>query len=271
MNVLDKIIARKKKEVEVRKTLFPVQELEKSVCFKTPSASLKKSLLNDEKEGIIAEYKRRSPSRGIINMDVSVEQTTSGYAKAGANALSILTDTEFFGGRNEDIISARKLNSIPILRKDFIVDEYQIIESKSIGADVILLLANVLSASEIKQFATTAKWLGLEVLLEIRDKSELKSVNILVDCVGVNNRNLKDFKVNVDPSFELAGLIPNEFLKISESGIDSVKTIYELKKVGFNGFLIGETFMKEKNPETACADFIKEIKEYTNTLLRGTK
>lgn len=261
MSILDKIITHKKKDVQERKTLFPVKELEKSIYFKTPSASLKKALLNDEKAGIIAEFKRKSPSKGLINMDAIVEQTTAGYANAGASALSILTDTEFFGGRNEDIISARKQNNIPILRKDFIVDEYQIIEAKSIGADVILLLANVLSANEIKQFATVAKWLGLEVLLEIRDKSELKSVNVLVDCIGVNNRNLKDFKVNVDQSFELAELIPKDFIKVSESGIDSAKTIHELKKVGFNGFLIGETFMKEKNPETACANLIKEIRE----------
>ncbi|MBI4930990.1 MAG: indole-3-glycerol phosphate synthase TrpC [Bacteroidetes bacterium] len=262
MNILEKIVAHKKKEVEDRKSFFSVVELEKSAYFTYPVVSLKKALLNDEKTGIIAEYKRTSPSKGIINKEVLVEQTTSGYAKAGASALSILTDTEFFGGKNEDIISARKQNNIPILRKDFIVDEYQIIEAKSIGADVILLLANVLSAMEIKQFATTAKFLGMEVLLEIRNKSELKSVNVLVDCIGVNNRNLSDFSVNVNQSFLLAESIPKDFIKVSESGIDSAKTVHELKKVGFKGFLIGETFMKDKNPEIACANFIKEVKEY---------
>jgi len=262
MNILDKIIANKKKEVAERKSLYPIKFLEKNIYFTSPAVSLKKFILREDKVGIIAEFKRKSPSKGIINQDAPVQQTTVGYANAGASALSILTDTEFFGGRNEDIISARKQNNIPILRKEFIVDEYQIVEAKSIGADAILLLANVLSANEIKQFATVAKWLGLEVLLEIRDKSELQSVNILIDCIGVNNRNLKDFKVDVKHSFELAELIPKDFIKISESGIDSAKTIYELKKVGFNGFLIGETFMKHSHPEVACADFIKEVKEY---------
>ena len=262
MNILDKIIAHKKKEVEERKSLYTLKELEKSVYFSTPVLSLKKSLLNDINVGIIAEFKRKSPSKGIINQQATVVQTTSGYSNAGATALSILTDTEFFGGTNEDLISARKLANIPILRKDFIVDEYQIIEAKSIGADVILLLANVLSVNEIKQFATTAKWLGLEVLLEIRDKSELKSVNVLIDCIGVNNRNLQDFKVDVKQSFELAEFIPKDFIKISESGIDSAKTIHELREIGFNGFLIGETFMKDKNPETTCANLIKEVREY---------
>lgn len=262
MNILDKIIAHKKQEVQQRKSLVPVKELEKSAYFSAPTFSLKKSLLNDMGAGIIAEFKRKSPSKGVINSAASVGQATLGYSEAGATALSILTDTEFFGGINEDVTSARKLNTIPILRKDFIIDEYQIIEAKSIGASVILLLANVLSANEIKKLATVAKWLELEVLLEIRDKSELGSVNMLIDCVGVNNRNLKDFKVDVNQSFELANSIPDEFIKISESGIDSAKTIHELQRAGFKGFLIGEAFMKEKDPAAACAKFIKEVQEY---------
>ena len=261
MNILDKIIAHKKKEIEERKSRISVKELEKSVFFSTPVYSLKKALLDDE-IGIIAEFKRKSPSKGDINKDADVAKITTGYSKAGAAALSILTDREFFGGSMEDVLVARKVNQIPILRKEFIVDEYQIIEAKSIGADVILLLANVLSPREIKEFSTTAKFLGLDILLEVRDRSELDTVNILVDCIGVNNRNLKDFKVDVKQSFDLADLIPKGFLKISESGIDSAKTIYELKQAGFNGFLIGETFMKEKDPGIACANFINEIKGY---------
>ena len=262
MNILDKIIAHKKKEVEERKAFLPVKELESSAFFSSKTVSLKRSLLDESRVGIIAEFKRRSPSKGIINVDVDVRETTKGYEKAGASALSILTDSEFFGGTSDDVVSAKSVSRVPILRKEFIIDEYQILEAKAMGADVILLLANVLTPREIKQFSTTAKFLGLEVLLELRDRSELKAINMLVDCVGVNNRNLKDFKVDVKQSFDMAKLISNEFLKISESGIDSAKTIYELKQVGFKGFLIGETFMKEKDPAVACAKLIKDIKEY---------
>ena len=259
MNILDKIIAHKKEEVEKRKSRCPVKELEKSGYFTAPCISLKQSLLDKNMSGIIAEFKRKSPSKGIINKDASVEQTTAGYVKAGASALSVLTDTEFFGGKNEDVTTARKINSSPILRKDFMIDEYQIIEAKSIGADVILLLANVLSPEKIRSFAKIAQLLGMQVLLEIREKDELKAICQEVDAVGVNNRNLKDFSVNVNQSFELSELIPKEFIKISESGIDSPKTIHDLKNAGFKGFLIGETFMKHKQPEIACAEFINSL------------
>jgi len=262
MNILEQIVAYKKKEVAERKSLYPVKLLEKSIYFNSPCVSLKKYLLRDDKTGIIAEFKRKSPSKGIINQYTNVERTTIGYMQAGASALSVLTDTEFFGGKNDDLTTARKFNYCPILRKDFTIDEYQIIEAKSIGADAILLLANVLSAKEIKSFSKTAKSLGLEILLEIRDKSELKSICDDVDVVGVNNRDLKTFETNVKRSFELSKLIPKDFLKISESGIDSAKTISELRKAGFKGFLIGETFMRHSRPEIACANFIKEVKAY---------
>ncbi len=259
MTILDKIIAHKKKEVEERKSIVAINELEKSVYFKRQPVSLKKALLDESKSGIIAEFKRKSPSKGIINDKVSVGEVTSSYANAGASALSILTDKEFFGGSTEDILSVRKQIHIPILRKEFIIDEYQIVEAKSIGADVILLLANVLSPQQVKEFSTTAKFLDLEVLLEIRDNSELDAVNVLIDCIGVNNRNLKDFKVDVNQSFELSELIPKGFIKVSESGIDSAKTISELKKVGYKGFLIGETFMKTSDPGKTCKEFISSL------------
>ncbi len=261
MNILDQIISHKRKEVDERKSLYPVKLLEKSIYFDSPVVSLKKYLLREDKVGIIAEIKRKSPSKGIINQHVSIERTSIGYMQAGASALSILTDTEFFGGKSEDLTIARKFNYCPILRKDFTIDEYQVVEAKSIGADVILLLANVLSEKEIEELAKFAKSLGLEVLLEIRDKKELKSVNEYVDIVGINNRNLKDFSVNVNQSFELADMIPSNFVKISESGIDSAKTILELRKAGFKGFLMGERFMKHSRPEVTCTGFIKEIKE----------
>ena len=261
MNTLDTIIAHKRKEVEERKSLYPVKLLEKSIYYHSPCVSLKKYLMRDDLVGIIAEFKRKSPSKGMINKYAPVERTSIGYMQAGASALSILTDTEFFGGKNEDLTVARKFNYCPILRKDFIVDEYQIMEAKSIGADVILLLANVLTPEEIKQLGKLARSLGLEVLLEVREKEELKSVCEWVDMVGVNNRNLKDFKTDVNQSFQLADLIPDNFIKISESGIDSAKTIGELKKKGFRGFLIGERFMKHSRPEVGCGQLIKECRQ----------
>lgn len=241
--------------------------MERSVYFNSPVVSFQKYLTRPDKTGIIAEFKRKSPSKGMINQYASVERTSIGYMQAGASALSVLTDKTFFGGKNEDLTCARTFNYCPILRKDFVVDPYQIIEAKSIGADVVLLLANVLSVSETKQYAQFAQSLGLEVLLEIREKSELGAINEFVTAVGVNNRNLKNFEVNLSQSFELVDLIPNQFIKVSESGIDSAQTIHALKEAGFQGFLIGETFMKNSRPELACAQFIKEIKTYETNLI----
>lgn len=260
MNILDKIVAFKKKEVAERKSLYPVKLLERSIYYSSPTVSFRKYLLREDKLGIIAEFKRRSPSKGNINKYAPVERTSIGYMQSGASALSVLTDTEFFGGKNEDLTVVRKFNYCPILRKDFTIEEYQIIEAKSIGADVILLLANVLTSKQIKQFSKLAKSLGMEVLLEIREQVELKSVCEYIDAVGINNRNLKDFTVNVNQSFDLVKQIPKEFVKISESGISSPETIIRLSQAGFSGFLIGETFMKEARPEWACANLIKGIK-----------
>ncbi|HLC83601.1 MAG TPA: indole-3-glycerol phosphate synthase TrpC [Bacteroidia bacterium] len=267
MNILDQIIAQKQKEVADRKSLYPVKLLERSTFFDSPTVSFKKYLLREDKVGIIAEFKRKSPSKGVINKYADVERTSIGYMQAGASALSVLTDSQFFGGKNEDLTTSRKFNYCPILRKDFIIDEYQIVETKSIGADVVLLLANVLDAAQIKQLAKFAKSLGLEVLLEVRDEEELKSVNEFVDAVGVNNRNLKDFTVNVSQSFKLSNLIPTDFVKVSESGIDLAQSIIDLKDAGFNGFLMGETFMKNSRPEIACANFIKEVNALKNNLI----
>ncbi|MDF2436097.1 MAG: indole-3-glycerol phosphate synthase [Bacteroidota bacterium] len=269
MNILDKIIANKHKEVSERKSLYPVKLLERTVYFNSPSVSLNRYLQRDDKHGIIAEFKRKSPSRGIINKYASVERTSIGYMQAGASALSILTDSEFFGGKNEDLTEARKFNYCPILRKEFVIDEYQIIEAKAIGADVILLLANVLDQSQLKIFTKTARDLGLEVLLEVRDKNELSSLNQYVTAVGVNNRDLKTFEVNLSQSYELSSLIPKEFVKISESGINSAKDLFDLKQAGFQGFLMGEAFMKNGRPEMACAEFIKEVNAYSSKLIKN--
>lgn len=262
MNILEKIIADKYREVAERKSLIPVKLLEKSIFFDGKVVSMKKYVTDPEKSGIIAEFKRKSPSKGLINGAASVEQVSIGYMQAGASALSVLTDQEYFGGSSEDLKVARKFNFCPILRKDFVVDEYQIIEAKSIGADCILLIAAALEPEKLKSLAYFAKSLGLEVLLEVHDGEELeKSLNDGVDLVGVNNRNLKTFDVSIDTSLELVSAIPSSFIKISESGISDPKTLIELKKAGFDGFLIGENFMKSSRPEQAAYNFIKEFKK----------
>jgi len=261
MNILDKIIAHKYKEVAERQDLYPVKLLEKSLYFDTPCVSLERYLLRPDKTGIIAEIKRKSPSKGAINPYVSVERTSIGYMQAGASALSILTDSTYFGGRNEDLVTARKYNYCPILRKDFMVDEYQIIEAKSIGADAILLIAAALEPARLKELAAFARSFGLEVLLEVHDLEELQnSLNEHVTVVGVNNRNLKTFNTDVGLSFELARHIPASMTKISESGLSQPQTLVELHEAGYHGFLIGESFMSNSRPERAAAAFMKELR-----------
>ena len=261
MNILDKILAHKAKEVAERKSLVPVELLEKSIYFTAPAVSMKKYIKDPIKTGMIAEFKRKAPSKGTINASAQVEATTVGYVQAGASALSILTDSAFFGGANEDLSVARKSNSCPILRKDFVIDEYQIVEAKSIGADCILLIAAAMPPEQLKGLARFAHQLGLEVLLEVHDQEELAvSLNTHVDLVGVNNRSLKTFEVSLDNSFGLVDQIPTEFLRISESGISDPETLMKLKAVGFDGFLIGENFMKSVTPRQAAHDFMNEFK-----------
>ncbi len=261
MHILDKIIQHKYQEVEQRKSLFPVKLLKQSIYFETPPVSMKKYLLREDRWGIIAEFKRKSPSKGAINPHASVERVSIGYMQAGASSLSVLTDEQFFGGKNEDLITARKFNFCPILRKDFIIDEYQILEAKSIGADTILLIAAALERDTAKVLAAFAKSLGLEVLLEVHNLSELEQyINPHVDLVGVNNRDLKTFEVNVATSKELAAHIPDDFIKVSESGIQDPETIIELREFGFKGFLIGQNFMAHSSPEKKCREFINRLK-----------
>jgi indole-3-glycerol phosphate synthase len=266
MTILEKITEHKKKEVAKKQALYPTALLEQSIYFTTPSVSFKKYLLRPDKSGIIAEFKRHSPSKGDINPYASVEKTSIGYMQAGASALSVLTDSEFFKGKNADLTEARKFNFCPILRKDFIVDEYQIIEAKSIGADVILLIAECLDKNQVAQFSKLAKELDLEVLMEIHSIEQLAKLTPDIDVVGVNNRNLKTFEVSIQNSIELYPAIPDDFVKISESGINDPKSIIELKEVGFQGFLIGEYFMNSANPAKACKEFIQEIKRLENTV-----
>ncbi len=259
MNTLEKIIQSKYKEVALRKERFPIKKLEKSPLFERATLSVKNALKNTNK-GIIAEFKRQSPSKGIINDKVSVEEVAKGYAEAGALGISVLTDTEYFGGKNEDLTQARHTVDVPILRKDFTIDEYQIVEAKAIGADFILLIAASLNPKQIKQLAEFAHSTQLEVLMEVHDLAELQtSLNYHLDLVGVNNRNLKNFEVSINTSKELAEHIPSEFIKISESGISEAENIKILQEYGYQGFLIGENFMKTENPALACKEFIAQL------------
>jgi indole-3-glycerol phosphate synthase len=262
MNILDQIIEHKIKEVAERKSLYPIKLLEQSVFFATKPLSLKKYIQRNDKTGIIAEFKRKSPSKGVINAYASVERTSIGYMQAGASALSILTDKQFFGGSSEDLTTARKFNYCPILRKDFTIDEYQIVEAKSIGADAILLIAAVLDSKRIKELTAFAHSFGLEVLMEVHDENELKlNLESGVDLIGVNNRNLKTFEVSIEISKQLAFLIPESIVKISESGISSPQTILELRQFGYKGFLIGEKFMKHGRPENEAKEFMDELRK----------
>lgn len=248
--------------MEKNKSLYPVKLLESSLFYNTKPVSLKSYLKRPDKVGIIAEIKRKSPSTGVLNNYVSIERTSVGYMQAGASALSILTDQVYFGGKNEDLSLARKCNYCPILRKDFMIDEYQIIESKSIGADAVLLIAAALEPPQLQKLAKLARSLGMEVLLEVTTKEEIdNNTSDLIDVVGVNNRNLGDFSLNLQLSFDLASHIPSEFAKISESALGKAKDIIELKKHGFDGFLIGKNFMKHSRPEKACADLVEEIQK----------
>ncbi len=259
MNILEKIIAHKQEEVQNRKNLYPIKLLEKSIYYETPVVSMTKYLHRSDKSGIIAEFKRRSPSKGAINPYATVEQVSIGYMQAGASGLSVLTDEHFFGGKSTDLTEARKYNFCPILRKDFIIDEYQIVEAKSIGADTILLIAECLEKDRLQQLAKTAQNLGLEVLMEVHSEAQLDKLCNEVNIVGVNNRNLEDFTVSLDTSLGLADKIPGEFTKISESGISDPNAIITLKEAGFKGFLIGETFMKTPNPAKTCLQFIQQV------------
>lgn len=260
MNILDKIVAHKQVEIAERSAQTPINVLEQSPYFHRPTFSLRESLLHPERTGIIAEFKRRSPSKGDINTQANVATVTTGYANAGASGLSILTDEQFFGGSSADLMVGRAVNSIPVLRKDFIVHDYQVYEARAIGADVILLIAECLEAVQLRNLARTAKSLGLEVLMEVHSADQLAKLCPEIDVVGVNNRNLKNFQVSVQTSIDLFDQIPDEFLKISESGINNPQTILELKQVGFQGFLIGEYFMSDEQPGLRFAEFVQSLK-----------
>lgn len=246
-------------EVAAAKSRVTIKELESYKYFSTDCLSLKAFLTNPDKNGIIAEFKRQSPSKGLINGTSKPEDVVLGYQNAGVSGLSILTDKDFFGGNFNDLLAGRAVVDIPVLRKDFMVDPYQVYEAKAIGASVILLIAAVLNESQAKELGAKAHELGLQVLMEVHNRQELDLVNEYVDVVGVNNRDLKTFKVSLEQSVELASHMPSNVIKISESGIHSVDDIVFLKDHGFSGFLIGENFMKNDNPGKACQSFCEDL------------
>ena len=261
MTILDKINNNKRTEIAEAKSKVSLEQLKESPYFKRKINSLKAVLLAEGASGVIAEFKTKSPSMGVISNSAEASEVTESYIKAGACGLSVLTDNFFFGGSFDDLAKARWANpNTPILRKDFILDPYQVYETKAHGADVVLLIAESMSKSLLLELAQTAKEIGMEVLVEIHSEDELEKLNPLVDLVGINNRDLKTFEVDIQTSVLLGALIPEQFLKISESGISDPESISQLKVVGFKGFLIGETFMKTDNPGNACAEFIKKLK-----------
>jgi len=260
MNILETIIAQKRKEVDEKKRSVDIESLlSMSTAFGRKCLSLKGALTSEGATGIIAEFKRRSPSKGWIHEGIQISEVVPFYRSNGASAISVLTDREFFGGDIEELKLARSDVGIPLLRKDFMLDEYQLYEAKSYGADVILLIAACLSREETRNLARKAKELGLEVLLEIHDEHELPHICDDIDVIGVNNRNLGTFETDIKTSMKLIRYMPGDKPVISESGISDVDTILKLRDAGFKGFLIGETFMKEKSPAIAFADFMKSL------------
>jgi len=259
MHILDKIVAHKKQEVQKAKELCPIKELESTADFNRTCNSYVEHLNALNATGIIAEFKRKSPSKSAINLEANLKDVIQGYHEAKVGAISILTDQYFFGGRNDLLQNARAvLKATPLLRKDFIIDEYQILEAKAIGADIILLICEILSAAEIRKFAELARSLGMEVLLELHSAEQIHKYNELVTMVGVNNRDLDTFEVDYDRSKKLFDALPKDVPKIAESGLSRWEPVVMLYQYGFRGFLIGEQFMKQKNPGVACQEFVSQ-------------
>jgi indole-3-glycerol phosphate synthase len=258
MDILQTIVEAKKVEVEQKKKLFTEEWHNNfSIELDRKCISLKDNLGKQNSTGIIAEFKRKSPSKGWFkNADYAALPVLEWYEKFGASGTSILTDEYFFGGRLEDIQLNRPKINLPILRKDFIIDEVQLHEAKASGADVILLIAAILSPQRVQELAIEAKKYGLEILLELHGEDELQHICDEVDMVGINNRNLKTFTVDIDNSLRLAKQIPSKFVKVAESGIDNLEIIKRFKDNGYLGFLIGEQFMKAEDPARAFGEFV---------------
>lgn len=257
-DILSEIIANKRFEVDLQKQAISMEQLQEGICDAPASRSMKQALASSA-SGIIAEFKRRSPSKGWIKQEALPEEIIPSYVEAGATALSILTDEKFFGGSLKDIRTARPLVEIPILRKDFIIDEYQLYQAKIVGADAVLLIAAALERERCNELAEQAHELGLEVLLEIHSSDELAYIDKKIDMVGINNRNLGTFFTDVENSFRLAGQLPQDAVLVSESGISDPEIVKRLRLAGFRGFLIGETFMKTQQPGETLQNFLQAI------------
>lgn len=258
-DVLERIILAKRREVEFHKANIPEEALLDSTAARAPKRSMKEALLKASPYGIIAEFKRKSPSGGFINRDADVEKIIAGYAACGAAACSVLTDPAFFAGSAADLRKARKAADIPILRKDFIIDPYQLAQAAAWGADAVLLIAAALEKERCRYLAARAHKLGLEVLLEIHGQDELDHLGPDVDMAGVNNRNLKDLSVDTGVSLSLAGMIPDGYVKVSESGIESVADVARLYEAGYRGFLVGGRFMRGDDPASELKTFLADV------------
>ncbi len=258
--ILETIVAAKRKEIEPFKAKSPIERFEREGFFwEIRNRSLVQSLLLPGSTGIIAEFKRKSPSKGWFKTkELEVEPVVAAYNKSAAG-ISVLTDDEFFGGDLDDLIQTKVVTDIPVLRKDFIIDKWQIAESKAFGADVILLIAACLSPAQVKEFAAYAASIGLESILEVHNEEELGHCCDEVSMVGVNNRNLNTFEVDINTSLQLIDKVPGGKPAIAESGISSVDTIVTLRNAGFKGFLIGENFMKEEQPAKAFEEFVSRL------------
>jgi indole-3-glycerol phosphate synthase len=264
VDILEAIIADKKKELLLAKQKVSIDKLERDPMFSRPTISLRDHLAGGSKGGIIAEFKRKSPSRGMINENADPVKISKGYVRAGASGLSVLTDKKYFAGSREDLLRVREANQCPILRKDFMIDEYQVLEARAWGADVILLIAAVLEKEEVRKLSAMAHSLGLEVLLEVHEESELEVLDEYIDIVGVNNRDLKRMVTDAKTSLALSEKIPADFLKISESGISDPQAIITLKEKGYRGFLIGEYFMQHRDPAMACRELNEGLRKMEN-------
>ena len=258
-DILQEIVATKRAEIDRRKRETDFQALYRQAETPRTTRHSLREALRSSSTGIISEFKRRSPSKGWINRDADVQSVVRAYQQAGATALSVLTDTPYFGGTDDDLRAARQACSLPILRKDFTIDEFQLVESRVLGADAVLLIAAALTREQCRRFAEIAHQLELEVLLEIHDQSELDYYSEYVDVLGVNNRNLGSFHTDVANSFRLIEQMPQEATPISESGISNPDTVKELRTIGFKGFLIGENFMKTETPGDSLKSFINAL------------
>jgi indole-3-glycerol phosphate synthase len=271
MNILEQIVAYKHREVDELKSLIPVRELEKSIFLQRLPVSFKESLLRDDLFGIIAEFKRKSPSNGVMNRNSIPGTVCANYVRAGSSAVSVLTDSVFFGGSKEDLTSVRYDNDFPILRKDFIIDEYQIIEARAIGADAILLIAELHNADKMEQLYRFARSLDLEVLVEVHDKKNISVIPYDARLVGINSRNLGSLKVDLENHMQLINQLPPEVVKVAESGIRSITDYINLKQTGFDAFLIGELFMNTPDPGKSCDNFISQLKKLRSAVQKSDK